>query len=188
MGWEFDDFPDILEGFESKRFHKIFTTVSVIGAVFLFILCILIIGHLTNKQNETLSFSHNNATIMVEDYKQFDEIVMSQVSEKYDNVIKLYDSSRLSLDTIENRNGSVIVERCICYVDTYNDGDGSATILNAFDEDYSYMHYSGLSEEINIGTIVVSYFVYNPDTNYIDDTTDIYDFVLTREFEVSKVE
>lgn len=188
MGWEFDDFSDILEDFKSKRFHKIFTTVSVIGTVFLFIFCVLIIGNLGNKRNETFSFSHNNAIIMIDNYTEFDEIVMSQVSEKYDNVIKLYDSSRLSLDTIENRNGSVIVERCICYVDTYNDGDGSATILNAFDEDYSYMHYSGLSEEINVGTIVVSYFVYNPDTNYVDDTTDIYDFVLTREFEVSKVE
>lgn len=188
MGWEFNDFPDILEDFKSKRFHKIYATASVIGTVFLFIFCILAVGYFTNEQDESLSFSHNNAIITVDNYTEFDEIVMSQVSEKYDNVIKLYDSSRLSLDTIENRNGSVIVERCICYVDTYDDGEGSATILNAFDEDYSYMHYSGLSEEINIGTIVVSYFVYNPDTNYVDDTTDIYDFVLTREFEVSQVE
>lgn len=188
MGWEFNDFPDILEDFESKRFHKIYVTASAIGVVFLFVLAIVLTGSLLEKINKTVLFSHNNAIITIDNYTEFDEIVVSQVSEKYDNVIKLYDSSRLSLDTIENRNGSVIVERCICYVDTYDDGEGSATILNAFDEDYSYMHYSGLSEEINIGTIVVSYFVYNPDTNYIDDTTDIYDFVLTREFEVSQVE
>ena len=187
MFWEFENFTEIITGEQprEKMSYKKVIVITIITFI-LFVIASLIFGH-TNNANR-VSYTHNEAVITIEDYTKFDKIVTSQVSEKYNRDIVMYDSSELSIDIIESRNGKVIVERCVCYVDTYINGDGSGTILNAFDEDYSYMHYSGLSEEINIGTIVVSYFVYNPDTNYVDDTTDIYDFVLTREFEVSQVE
>lgn len=181
MSWEFNDFSDIVADLKSKKFYKTKVVVLSVITVFLILLTLL---SLTKSNTPRISFSHNDAIITVSDYKQFDEIVMSQVSEKYNNTIALYDSSELSVKKIETRNGTVIIERCICYVNTFDNGEGSGTILNAFDKDFSYIHFSDMGEEIRKGTIVVSYFVYNPDSNVIDDVSDIYDFVLSREYEI----
>lgn len=181
MSWEFNDFSNIVTDIKSKNFYKTKVVVLSVVTVFLILLTLL---SLTKGFTPRVSFSHNNATITVSDYKRFDEIVMSQVSEKYNNAIVLYDSSGLSVEEIERRNGAVIVERCICYVNTFDNGEGSGTILNAFDKDFSYIHFSDMGEEIHKGTIVVSYLVYNPDNNYVDDVSDIYDFVLSREYEI----
>ena len=183
MFWEFENFTEIITGEQprEKMSYKKVIVITIITFI-LFVVASLIFGH-TNNANR-VSYTHNEAVITVEDYTKFDKIVISQVSEKYNRDIVMYDSSELSVKKIERRNGTVIIERCICYVNTFDNGEGSGTILNAFDKDFSYIHFSDMGEEIRKGTIVVSYFVYNPDSNVIDDVSDIYDFVLSREYEI----
>ena len=91
----------------------------------------------------------------------------------------LYDASELTTEILENRKGTVIVERCVGLVtETYNGKHG--IILNDND---SYISYNGFEEKLCEGTVVVTYFVYNADNNYIDDITERYDFVVCREYE-----
>ena len=183
MFWEFENFTEIITGEQprEKMSYKKVIVITIITFI-LFVIASLIFGHTNNA--DRVSYTHNEAVITIEDYTKFDKIVTSQVSEKYNRDIVMYDSSGLSVEKIETRNGTVIIERCICYVNTFDNGEGSGTILNAFDKDFSYIHFSDMGEEIRKGTIVVSYFVYNPDSNVIDDVSDIYDFVLSREYEI----
>ena len=91
----------------------------------------------------------------------------------------LYDASKLTTEILENRKGTVIVERCVGLVtETHNNKHG--IILNDND---SYISYNGFEEKLCEGTIVVTYFVYNANNNYIDDITERYDFVVCREYE-----
>ena len=95
---------------------------------------------------------------------------------------KLYDASELSAEILENRNGMVIVERCIGFVTDKTTGDGK--VLNAYDKDYDYISYRSVTDQKYYdGTVFISYMIYNPENNYIDDITERYDFVLCREWE-----
>ena len=91
----------------------------------------------------------------------------------------LYDASELTTEILENRKGTVIVERCVGLV-TETDGNRYGIILNDND---SYIGYNSCEEKLCEGTIVVTYFVYNANNNYIDDITERYDFVVCREYE-----
>jgi hypothetical protein len=99
-------------------------------------------------------------------------------SKGYDN-FKIYELSALTSEILETRTEQdvLIVERCIGEV-VNNKGDGK--ILNA-NENFDYICYEGhLPEESEkVGTKVVTYLVYNPDTNYIDDITERYDYVVS---------
>lgn len=86
----------------------------------------------------------------------------------------LYDASDLTTEILENRKGTVIVERCIGIV-TETDDIKHGIILN---DNNSYISYNNLEEKLYEGTIVVTYFVYNADNNYIDDIIERYDFVI----------
>lgn len=60
-----------------------------------------------------------------------------------------------------------------------NAGDG--IVLNADDE--YYISYRGVDFPTCDNTIILNYFIYNPDTTYTDDIMERYDFVLSREIE-----
>lgn len=95
---------------------------------------------------------------------------------------KLFDASEISAEILENRNGMVIVERCIGFVTNKTTGDGK--VLNAYNKDYDYISYrSATDQKYCDGTVFISYMVYNPENNYIDNITGRYDFVLCREWE-----
>lgn len=94
--------------------------------------------------------------------------------------IMIYDSSELTADILENRHGTMIVERCLGVVTNAEQGDG--VVLNPADINYNYIGYRGISWPLSDGTVLLSYMVYNPNSNYIDDIVERYDFVLDVEW------
>ena len=104
---------------------------------------------------------------------------------------QLVDSSELTTELLENREGITIIERCIGMAINAEAGDG--VILNspsncgwyiACPTDGCYTPYKVGDYQMRDGTVFLSYMVYNPDNNYIDDIMERYDFILDRGLEV----
>lgn len=91
--------------------------------------------------------------------------------------IEIVDSADLSLEDLENRKGKIIIEKCIGVVEN-SDGDGR--VLNCVDPDYYYISYRSV-EDFQEGDTILTYFIYNPDTNYADDILERFDYVIDRE-------
>ena len=92
------------------------------------------------------------------------------------DVVQIVDSGKLTVDALRNRKGKIIIEQCIGIV-TSSKGDGK--ILNGNDLEYDYISYSGI-EDINVGDIILTYFVYNPDNNIIDDIIYRTDYIIDK--------
>lgn len=88
-------------------------------------------------------------------------------TETQDNICQVYDSSELTEDVLANRQGKLIVEKCIGTV-TDDEKDGSL-------EDGSYISYENV--DCAKGDTITTYLIYNPDTNYTDDVINRIDFV-----------
>ena len=86
---------------------------------------------------------------------------------------EVIDCSDLTLEELHNRNGKLIIERVVGEV-VNEEGDGK--VVNDPDEEYFYIHYD--MEKFNVGDLVVSYFIYNPDNNFEDDILMRFDYVL----------
>lgn len=112
---------------------------------------------------------------------EIEDLFVEDVLAKMPYEYELYDASELFAEVLENRNGLVIVERCIGFVTNKETGDGR--VLNALDENYNYISYRSVTEDYCDGTVFVSYMIYNPENNYVDDIIERYDFVLSREWE-----
>lgn len=124
-----------------------------------------------------------NSAIRLEevDYLETEELFLSEMEENGLTNYELYDSSELTADILESRKGTTIIERCIGFVTNGQTGDGA--ILNAADKNYNYISYRSIDQEYCDGTVILTYLIYNPDNNYIDDITERYDFVISREWE-----
>ena len=85
--------------------------------------------------------------------------------------VEIYDGSELTEVILCNRNGKIIVEKCIGIV---LDDEGNGRQLNPAVEGQDYIKYHG----ITAGSVVLSVFVYNPDNNSTDDIEIRKDFVL----------
>lgn len=88
--------------------------------------------------------------------------------ETQNNICQLYDSSELTEDILANRQGKLIIEKCIGTV-TDDEKNGSL-------EDGSYISYTDV-DDCTKGDTVITYLIYNPDTNYTDDVVNRFDFV-----------
>lgn len=93
--------------------------------------------------------------------------------EQSDAEILVIDSSDLTNEMLENRNGKIIIEKVIGEV---LDDEGNGKILN--NNNY-YISYKN-TKDIKPGSIVLSYMIYDPDTNYFDDIKDRYDYVIAQ--------
>ena len=84
-----------------------------------------------------------------------------------DNICQFYDSSELTEDILANRQGKLIIEKC---VGTVTDDEKNGSL-----EDGSYISY----ESVNCtkGDTIVTYLIYNPETNYTDDVIERFDYV-----------
>ena len=88
------------------------------------------------------------------------------------DLAEVIDSSELSNEELENRNGKLIIERVIGVVDDAETGAGHVINNGNF-----YISYKGV-DNISNGNVICSYFVYNPDTNYIDDIIMRFDYII----------
>ena len=88
-----------------------------------------------------------------------------------DNICQVYDSSELTEDILANRQGKLIIEKC---VGTVTDDEKNGAIQNA-DSDYNYISYADV--DCTKGDTVTTYLIYNPKTNYTDDVINRIDFV-----------
>lgn len=81
--------------------------------------------------------------------------------------IQVYDSFDLTEDILANRQGKLIIEKCIGTV-TDDEKNGSL-------EDGSYISY----EDVNCakGDTITTYLIYNPKNNYTDDVIERFDYV-----------
>lgn len=88
--------------------------------------------------------------------------------------IVIYNTDELTAEILEHRtNGNkILVERVVGEV--INEKDGK--ILNTEETYYNYISYSKVNFAHKNGDVVVSYFVYNPFNNEIDDTLLRFDF------------
>lgn len=59
---------------------------------------------------------------------------------------------------------------------------GDGRILNTEDTQYNYISYSGV-DDTRDGTIILTYLLYNPGTDYEDDIMERFDFILDRSYE-----
>lgn len=94
----------------------------------------------------------------------------------------IIDSSMLTAEILEHRaeRDVLIVERVIGYVtDRYSNGK----VLNT-NGDFNYISYKYIREPITVGTVVLTYLIYNPNNNYADDIVNRFDFVIDREHEM----
>ena len=55
-------------------------------------------------------------------------------------------------------------------------------MFNSPDPQFSYIGYRRVSQPLENGAVVLSYMVYNPKNNYVDDIAERYDFVLNIEW------
>ena len=111
---------------------------------------------------------------------EYEDTLIMDFSDRYEGDVIIYDSNDLTLDMLENRNGQVIIERCYgVVIDAEN---GACKVLNPYDEDYDYISYSRC-EGVRGGTLMMTYLVYDPDTNYFDDIMERYDCVVSHELE-----
>lgn len=111
-----------------------------------------------------------------------DNFVMTIVAFGYTN-FHIYNSCNVTGEMLRNRTKSekIIVERVIAMI-TNADREGDATVLNT-NGDYTYISYYGTDLDYTTGTIMVTYLMYNPKTDYEDDIIERYDFVLDRNYE-----
>lgn len=111
---------------------------------------------------------------------EYEDTLIMDFSDRYEGEVVIYDSDDLTLEMLESRNGKVIIERCYGVVIDAENGDGK--VLNPYDEDFDYISYSRC-EGVREGTLMMTYLVYDPDTNYFDDIMERYDCVVSHKLE-----
>ena len=87
---------------------------------------------------------------------------------------EIKDSSEITMEILQSRKGTVLVEKCIGIVTTESK-DG--VILNCENPQYYYISYADI-DKANKGNFMITYFVYNPFNNIEDDILFRLDFVL----------
>lgn len=143
-----------------------------------------------SEENRTGNLYEINGSMRdIGDYLETEELFLMDYCENrlppdiQANEVFVYDTADLTAEILESRMGTLIIERCIGLVTDKVDGDG--VILNCGDNGY-YIAYRGDSCEgldLSDGTVLVSYMIYDPSNNYIDDIMERYDFVICREYE-----
>lgn len=112
--------------------------------------------------------SENKITISTTtDSYDFEPTVINAKSNANDNICEIYDTEDLTEDILTNRQGKLIIEKCI---GTVIDDEKNGSLENG-----SYISYENV-DCVKENTIV-TYLIYNPDTNYTDDVVNRFDFV-----------
>lgn len=115
------------------------------------------------------------------EYEEVESSFLNEMQQKGITDYVLYDSSELTMEILQSRKGTTVIERCVGFVTDGQTGDGE--IINAADKDCNYISYRSVDQEFCDGTVFLSYMVYSPTNNYTDDIVERYDFVISREWE-----
>ena len=132
-------------------------------------------------QRNTITVEINGSDREINSFEEIEKSFLNLLDAAGWQNVELYDCSELTVDILENRKGTTVVERCIGLVTDKEAGDGM--ILNLPEDCGYYIGYRNIYLPIAEGTVMLSYMVYNPKSNYIDDIIERYDFVLDREWE-----
>jgi hypothetical protein len=127
----------------------------------------LIRGFFLRTSSITRTENSNTAENSVEFYKQLAKDL---------DIVKIIDTSELTFDMLQNRDGKIIIEECIGIV-TSHDGDGK--ILNIDDDIYNYISYRCV-EDSQVGDVILTYFIYEPNNNFEDDILLRFDYIIDR--------
>jgi hypothetical protein len=101
-------------------------------------------------------------------------------------LLKVYDSADLTAEILSNRNGDLIIEKVYgVVVNTEGDGialESNEDFVKAHNRDYNsiadnYISYKSV-EGAEENDIVLTYFIYNPDSNYTDDIIERFDYII----------
>lgn len=89
--------------------------------------------------------------------------------------VYIYDTDALDYETLVSRNGDIIVEKIvgICLND-----EGNGRILNT-ETEFNYISYASVAD-VQKGDVVLTYEIYNPETNLEDDIIERFDYVIDR--------
>lgn len=90
------------------------------------------------------------------------------------NLVEIHNTNELTTEDLINRNGKLIIERCVGVVEDAETGAGR--VLYG-DPEYDYISYASV-KGIRNGNIICTYFIYNPDTNYEDDILMRFDYII----------
>lgn len=118
------------------------------------------IDYYVNKNKLTINTSTDS-------YNFVPTVNIIPIETETDNICQLYDSSELTEDILANRQGKLIIEKC---VGTVTDDEKNGSL-----EDGSYISYENV--DCTNGDTVITYLIYNPDTNYTDDVIERFDYV-----------
>lgn len=88
------------------------------------------------------------------------------------DLAEIIDSTELTLEALQNRNGKLIIERVIGEVDNASTGAG-----HVLDNANYYISYESVPNIAN-GNIICTYLIYNPDNNYEDDIMLRFDYII----------
>ena len=119
------------------------------------------IDYYVNKNKLTISTSTDSY-----DFEPTN-VIPSKTETETDNICQVYDSSELTEDILANRQGKLIIEKC---VGTVKDNEKNGNL-----EDGSYISYTDV--DCIKGDTVITYLIFNPETNYSDDVVGRFDFV-----------
>ena len=110
------------------------------------------------------------------------ELFIEEIGESFPGrTVTVYDASELDGDTLASRGSAVYVGRVVGFVSDPVTGDGYA--LNAGDAEHNYISYRGCGQAVRRGTLMVTYLVYEPDDDGVDNIILREDFILSRAFE-----
>lgn len=118
------------------------------------------IDYYANKNKLTINTSTDSYN-----FEQNVNVIPSKT--ETDNICQLYDSSELTEDILANRQGKLIIEKC---VGTVTDDEKNGSL-----EDGSYISYE--SVDCTKGDTITTYLIFNPDTNYVDDVIERFDYI-----------
>lgn len=121
----------------------------------------------------------------INDYRETEGFFLSIVSDYgYDpDLLLIVEPDSLTGEILEHRSGAgfVLCERVIGVCLDGNSGDGR--ILNTKDGFYNYINYTGFDQPYTDGTIILTYLIYDAESDGVDDIADRFDYVLDREDE-----
>ncbi len=118
------------------------------------------IDYYASKNKLTISTSSDSY-----DFEPTINVIPSET--ETDNICQVYDSSELTEDILANRQGKLIIEKC---VGTVTDDEKNGSL-----EDGSYISYE--SVDCTKGDTITTYLIFNPETNYTDDVIKRFDYI-----------